>query len=111
MVQPSSTYTTTTPGNYKSRASLPACGTGRYRRLNDAGASLYSPGGQAGLVGHITIGNHVAIGAQAGVINNVSDGKVILGAPAIDAGQGKRAYGMIQYLPEMKQSIRELGAQ
>jgi len=34
-----------------------------------------------------------------------------LGAPAIDASQGKRAYGMIQYLPEMKQSIRELQAQ
>jgi UDP-3-O-[3-hydroxymyristoyl] glucosamine N-acyltransferase len=68
-------------------------------------------GGQAGIVGHITIGNCVAIGAQAGVINNVSDGKVILGAPAIDSGRGKRAYGMIQYLPEMKQSIRELQAQ
>jgi UDP-3-O-[3-hydroxymyristoyl] glucosamine N-acyltransferase len=68
-------------------------------------------GGQAGIVGHINIGNCVAIGAQAGVINNVSDGKVILGAPAIDAGRGKRAYGMIQYLPDMKQSIRELQAQ
>lgn len=65
-------------------------------------------GGQAGIVGHISIGNNVAIGAQAGVINSVSDGKVVLGAPAIDAGQGKRAYGMIQYLPDMRQSIREL---
>jgi len=65
-------------------------------------------GGQAGIVGHIIIGNNVAIGAQAGVINNVSDGKVILGAPAIDASHGKRAYGMIQYLPEMRQSIRGL---
>ncbi len=68
-------------------------------------------GGQAGLVGHITIGNCVSIAAQAGVINNVPDGKVVLGAPAIDAGQGKRAYGMIQYLPELKQSIRELQSQ
>jgi hypothetical protein len=34
-----------------------------------------------------------------------------VGAPAIDAGQGKRAYGMIQYLPEIKQSIRELQVQ
>jgi UDP-3-O-[3-hydroxymyristoyl] glucosamine N-acyltransferase len=68
-------------------------------------------GGQAGIVGHITIGNNVAIGAQAGVINSVSDGKVVLGAPAIDANQGKRAYGMIQYLPEMRQSIRDLQTQ
>jgi UDP-3-O-[3-hydroxymyristoyl] glucosamine N-acyltransferase len=65
-------------------------------------------GGQAGIVGHIIIGNNVAIGAQAGVINSVGDGKVVLGAPAIEANQGKRAYGMIQYLPEMRQSIREL---
>jgi len=65
-------------------------------------------GGQAGIVGHISIGNNVAIGAQAGVINSVPDGKIILGAPAIEANQGKRAYGMIQYLPEMRQSIRDL---
>jgi UDP-3-O-[3-hydroxymyristoyl] glucosamine N-acyltransferase len=68
-------------------------------------------GGQAGIVGHITIGNNVAIGAQAGVINSVGDCKVVLGAPAIDANQGKRAYGMIQCLPEMRQSIRELQEQ
>jgi UDP-3-O-[3-hydroxymyristoyl] glucosamine N-acyltransferase len=68
-------------------------------------------GGQAGIVGHIAIGNNVAIGAQAGVINSVGDGKVVLGAPAIDANQGKRAYGMIQYLPEMRQSIRKLQEQ
>jgi len=59
-------------------------------------------------VGHINIGNNVTIAAQAGVINNIPDGKVVLGAPAIDANQGRRAYGIIQYLPEMRQSIRDL---
>jgi UDP-3-O-[3-hydroxymyristoyl] glucosamine N-acyltransferase len=68
-------------------------------------------GGQAGIVGHISIGNNVAIGAQAGVINNVGDGKVVLGAPAIDASHAKRAYGLIQFLPEMRQNIRELQEQ
>jgi hypothetical protein len=38
----------------------------------------------------------------------VGDNKTILGAPAIDAGVGKRAYSMIQYLPDMRQSIKEL---
>ena len=65
-------------------------------------------GGQAGIVGHINIGNNVTIGAKAGVINNIPDGKVVLGAPAIEANQGRRAYGIIQYLPEMRQSIRDL---
>lgn len=65
-------------------------------------------GGQVGIVGHINIGNNVTIAAQAGVINNIPDGKVVLGAPAIEANQGRRAYGIIQYLPEMRQSIRDL---
>lgn len=65
-------------------------------------------GGQVGIVGHINIGNNVTIGAQAGVINNVPDNKVVLGSPAIDADVGRRAYSVLQYLPEMRQNIREL---
>jgi UDP-3-O-[3-hydroxymyristoyl] glucosamine N-acyltransferase len=65
-------------------------------------------GGQAGLVGHITIGNAVMIGAQSGVINSIDNGKIVVGSPAIDATKGKRAYSLIQYLPEMRQSVREL---
>jgi UDP-3-O-[3-hydroxymyristoyl] glucosamine N-acyltransferase len=68
-------------------------------------------GGQVGIVGHVNIGNNVTIGAQAGVINNVPDGQVILGSPAIEANQGKRAYSMIQYLPEMRQNLREMQTQ
>jgi UDP-3-O-[3-hydroxymyristoyl] glucosamine N-acyltransferase len=68
-------------------------------------------GGQVGIVGHVNIGNDVMIAAQAGVINNIGDGKVVLGAPAIDATHGKRAYSMIQYLPEMRQTIRKLESQ
>jgi UDP-3-O-[3-hydroxymyristoyl] glucosamine N-acyltransferase len=65
-------------------------------------------GGQVGIVGHINIGNNVTIAAQAGVINNIADNKVVLGAPAVEANMGRRAYSMIQYLPEMRQSIRDL---
>jgi UDP-3-O-[3-hydroxymyristoyl] glucosamine N-acyltransferase len=68
-------------------------------------------GGQTGIVGHINVGNNVTIAAKSGVINNVPDDKVILGAPAIEAGQGRRAYGMIQHLPEMRQNIRTLQSQ
>ncbi|MHC4395407.1 MAG: UDP-3-O-(3-hydroxymyristoyl)glucosamine N-acyltransferase [Planctomycetota bacterium] len=65
-------------------------------------------GGQAGIVGHINIGNMVKIGAQSGVINDVPDGKVIFGAPAIDANKAKRAYSLIESLPQIRQSIRRL---
>ncbi len=65
-------------------------------------------GGQVGIVGHINIGNNVTIAAQAGVINNIPDNTVVLGSPAIEADLGRRAYSMLQYLPEMRQNIREL---
>jgi UDP-3-O-[3-hydroxymyristoyl] glucosamine N-acyltransferase len=65
-------------------------------------------GGQVGIVGHITIGNNVTIGAQAGVINDVPDGETVMGAPAIDAGQARRAYTVLQHLPQMRQDIRAL---
>jgi UDP-3-O-[3-hydroxymyristoyl] glucosamine N-acyltransferase len=68
-------------------------------------------GGQVGIVGHINIGNNVTIAAQAGVINNIPDNQVVLGAPAIEANMGRRAYSMIQYLPEMRQSIRDIQSQ
>ncbi len=68
-------------------------------------------GGQVGVVGHITVGNNVTIGAQAGVINSIPDGETVLGAPAIDAGQARRAYTMLPYLPQMRQDIRALQSQ
>jgi UDP-3-O-[3-hydroxymyristoyl] glucosamine N-acyltransferase len=68
-------------------------------------------GGQVGVVGHVTIGNNVTIGAQAGVINSIPDGETVLGAPAIDAGQARRAYTMLPYLPQMRQDIRTLQSQ
>jgi len=68
-------------------------------------------GGQAGVVGHITIGHHVTIGGRAGVINSIPDGQTVLGAPALEADQARRAYLMIPYLPQMRQEIRSLQSQ
>lgn len=65
-------------------------------------------GGQAGVVGHIKIGNLVKIGAKAGVISDVPDGATIVGTPAIDGGKAKRAYSLIEYLPEMKKKIKAI---
>jgi UDP-3-O-[3-hydroxymyristoyl] glucosamine N-acyltransferase len=67
--------------------------------------------GQVGVAGHLTIGNLVRVGAKAGVMNNVPDGATIVGTPAIDASKAKRAYSLIEYLPEMKKKIKELERQ
>jgi len=64
--------------------------------------------GQVGVVGHIKIGDMVTIGAQSGVGHDIPDGATILGTPAIEAGKTKRVYASMQYLPEMRKSIRKL---
>ncbi len=66
---------------------------------------------QAGIVGHIKIGDYVKIAAQAGVINNIPDGQNVVGAPAIDAAKARRAYSLIEDLPEMKKTIHRLEKQ
>jgi len=68
-------------------------------------------GGQVGIVGHVKIGNCVQIAAQSGVINHVPDNANIAGAPAIDAMKARRAYALIEDLPEMKRAIQRLERQ
>ena len=41
-------------------------------------------GGQAGISGHLKIGNNIKIGGGSGVIKDVSDNKRIMGYPAKD---------------------------
>jgi hypothetical protein len=42
------------------------------------------------------------------VINSVPDESNIIGAPAIDAAKARRAYALIEDLPEMKKTIQRL---
>ena len=62
-------------------------------------------GGQVGITGHINIGNQVMIAAQAGVINDIEDGKAVLGGPAVEASKAKRAYALIEYLPDIRKKV------
>ena len=50
----------------------------------------------------------VTIGAQAAVINDVPDGSTILGAPAIEANKAKRAYALIETLPDIRKKLKVL---
>ncbi len=68
-------------------------------------------GGQAGVAGHITLGDHVTVGGRAGVAGSIPDGQTVLGAPAIEANQARRAYVVIPYLPQMRRDIRRLQSQ
>ena len=65
-------------------------------------------GGQVGIVGHLRIGNLARIGAQAGVIGDVPDGAEIIGSPAIDANKARRAYALIETLPTMRKTLKDV---
>jgi len=65
-------------------------------------------GGQVGVVGHIRVGNLVKIAAKAGVINDIPDEAAVGGTPAIDITKAKRAYALLESLPEMRKKLKEI---
>ncbi len=56
--------------------------------------------GQVGVRDHIRIGKGVMVGAQSGIAQNVSDGQVVSGSPAIPHKTWLRAQSMFSKLPE-----------
>jgi len=65
-------------------------------------------GGQAGLIGHITVGRRAMIGAKSGVTKSVPEDAVVSGFPAMPHGVFKRAMAFIQKLPELFQRTKDL---
>ncbi|MCK5850217.1 MAG: UDP-3-O-(3-hydroxymyristoyl)glucosamine N-acyltransferase [Kiritimatiellae bacterium] len=68
-------------------------------------------GGQVGLAGHIEIGNGVVILAKSGVHNDVPDGEVIFGAPAMPAKTALKVFAILPTLPDMRKQIKTLTKQ
>ncbi len=65
-------------------------------------------GGQAGVNGHVTIGDEVNVGAKAGVAHDVDSKEYVLGQPAIKASDAKRVFSITQKLPDLKQRVKAL---
>jgi UDP-3-O-[3-hydroxymyristoyl] glucosamine N-acyltransferase len=66
--------------------------------------------GQAGLVGHITVGDRANIAAQAGVASDVGAGARVAGSPAGPDVQWARNSAVFNRLTEMRRELRELRA-
>ena len=47
-------------------------------------------GGQAGISGHLNLGNNVTVAAKSGVTKNIKDNKIIAGFPAKGINLWKR---------------------
>jgi UDP-3-O-[3-hydroxymyristoyl] glucosamine N-acyltransferase len=65
-------------------------------------------GGQAGLAGHITVGDKVNIGAQAGVISNLDSNLTLIGSPTQEPRAFFREVALTRRLPEMYQQLKSL---
>jgi len=64
--------------------------------------------GGAGVAGHIKVGDNVQVGGWSGVIKDLPSGGTFLGTPAIEIERMRRCFVIIQKLPEMKDTIRDL---
>lgn len=66
-------------------------------------------GGQVGIVGHNTIADGVKIGAQSGIPKSITkEGATVLGSPAYDAEEYKKAYMGFRRLPQILDRLRAL---
>lgn len=54
--------------------------------------------GQAAIKDHITVGNRVTVGGRSGIMNDIPDGKTILGYPAIEAKETLRQWAALRRL-------------
>lgn len=64
--------------------------------------------GQVGAAGHLRIGDGAVLTAQSGVPNDVPDGAVYSGYPAIENRQWLRCAAAYNRLPELQKAVREL---
>ena len=65
-------------------------------------------GGQVGISGHLTIGDNVKMAAQCGVPSNVKDGQIIMGSPAMEAAQYRKAFIYFRNFEKLVKRIDEL---
>ena len=65
-------------------------------------------GGQAGIVGHIQLGDGSKVNAQSGVSKSIEPGKAVTGSPAYDYTQALRSQAVSRRLPELEKRIKEL---
>ena len=65
-----------------------------------------SIGGQAGLNGHITVGENTIIMARAGVTKDISSNSVVSGFPAILHSKDLKLQALLRKLPEIYKNLK-----
>jgi UDP-3-O-[3-hydroxymyristoyl] glucosamine N-acyltransferase len=65
-------------------------------------------GGQSGVADHVSVGDGVSIGGQAGIAADLEPGSQVLGTPAIDGMTFKRMHFYSRRLGELFQRVKQL---
>jgi UDP-3-O-[3-hydroxymyristoyl] glucosamine N-acyltransferase len=65
-------------------------------------------GGQAGLSGHLAVGDGAVVGAQAGVTKDVMPGTFVSGYPAMPHEKAKEMHAHLMRLPHLKKRVADL---
>ena len=66
-------------------------------------------GGQVGIVGHLEIANKTRIAPKGGIMSSIkTEGRTLLGAPAMDFHHTKKVWVVWKKLPELQRKIEEL---
>ena len=64
--------------------------------------------GQVGLKDHICLGDHVVVGAQAGVMDDCASNQVYLGSPATTQREQMQIMAVERRLPEIRREVKQL---
>lgn len=64
--------------------------------------------GGSGIAGHIKVGDNVKVGGWTGVTKDLPSGGTFLGTPAIEIERMRKCYMIIQRLPEMRETVKDL---
>ena len=67
--------------------------------------------GQAGIVGHIEIGDQAIVAAKAGVSKDVPAKTVVFGYPAEPLDEAKQSIAHIRRLPKLVERVKKLEAE
>ncbi len=65
-------------------------------------------GGQVGLAGHLKVGDRVKIAAQSGIPGDVKEDTTVMGSPAFESKEYKKAYMGFRRLPMILDRLKRL---
>ncbi len=64
--------------------------------------------GGSGVAGHIKVGDGVTLGGWSGAIKDLPAGGTFLGTPAIEIERMRKCFILMQRLPELKKTVKDL---